>query len=57
MPPDTTGFMDTGLQRHTEYVYRVLACNSAGCSPPSNEVTETTPALGVFIGEEELRQR
>jgi hypothetical protein len=52
LPSDTTGYTDTGLQRRTEYVYRVMACNSAGCSAPSAEVTVTTPALGIFIGEE-----
>jgi streptogramin lyase len=51
LPPDTSGFIDSGLTGHTLYVYRVMACNSAGCSAPSNEATETTPALGVFIGE------
>jgi hypothetical protein len=56
LPPDTTGYADTGLQRMTEYVYRVMACNSAGCSAPSSEVTETTPALGIFIGEEAARR-
>jgi hypothetical protein len=55
LPTDTTGFTDTGLERHTEYVYRVMACNSAGCSAPSSEVTVTTPALGFFIGEEMKR--
>jgi streptogramin lyase len=52
LPPDTTGYTDTGLTGHTEYVYRVMACNPAGCSAPSAEVSETTPALGVFVGEE-----
>jgi streptogramin lyase len=52
LPPDTAVCTDTGLQRRTEYIYRVMACNSAGCSAPSNEVSVTTPALGIFIGEE-----
>jgi len=52
LPSDTTGYTDRGLERQTEYVYRVMACNSAGCSDPSAEATVTTPALGFFIGEE-----
>ena len=52
VPPDTTGTYDSQVKGATTYLYRVLACNAAGCSAPSNEVTETTPALGVFIGEE-----
>jgi len=52
LPPNTTGYMDSRLTRHTEYVYRVKACNSAGCSAPSAEVSETTPAHGLFVGEE-----
>jgi hypothetical protein len=52
LPVDTTGFTDSGLKGRTEYIYRVMACNSAGCSAPSNEGTVTTPALEFFIGEE-----
>jgi hypothetical protein len=52
VPPDATAYTDSGLAGHTEYVYRVMACNSAGCSAPSAEASETTPALGIFIGDE-----
>ncbi len=52
LPADSTGYTDSGLDRSTEYVYRVMACNSAGCSAPSSEVKVATPALGLFIGEE-----
>jgi hypothetical protein len=54
--PIATATQDSPLNPHTTYVYRVSACNSAGCSAPSNEATETTPALGVFIGEEAGRR-
>ena len=40
----TTSFSDTGLLDNTEYFYRVLACNSGGCSAPSTEASATTPA-------------
>jgi hypothetical protein len=49
---DNAGTQDSPLERHTTYVYRVMACNSAGCSAPSAEVSVTTPAYSVFIGEE-----
>jgi hypothetical protein len=35
-------FTDTGLKRSTTYVYRVRACNSSACSPPSNTASATT---------------
>jgi Fibronectin type III domain len=35
-------FTDTGLKRSTLYVYRVRACNSSLCSPPSNTASATT---------------
>ena len=52
LPPDTTGTTDSPVQRSTTYYYRVMACNSVGCSAPSSEVSVTTPSLGFFIGEE-----
>jgi hypothetical protein len=52
LPGNSTGFADSGLRGRTEYIYRVMACNSSGCSAPSAEVSITTPALGFFIGEE-----
>ena len=52
LPPDTTGTTDSPVQRSTTYYYRVMACNSVGCSTPSSEVSVTTPSLGFFIGEE-----
>jgi hypothetical protein len=52
LPPDSTECTDSGLARRTEYVYRVMACNSAGCSAFSSEVTLSTPALGIFIGDD-----
>jgi streptogramin lyase len=56
VPADTTGAQDSPVRGNTSYVYRVMACNSAGCSDPSAEVEVTTPALGIFIGEEEGRE-
>jgi hypothetical protein len=53
VPADTTGAQDSAVQGNTSYVYRVMACNAAGCSAPSAEVSVTTPALGIFIGEEQ----
>jgi fibronectin type 3 domain-containing protein len=40
----TTGYADTGLSAGTDYFYRVLACNTAGCSAPSTEASATTQA-------------
>jgi hypothetical protein len=40
----TTSFADTGLLASTEYFYRVLACNTGGCSAPSTEASATTQA-------------
>jgi hypothetical protein len=43
--PNVTRFSDTSkLRPGTTYTYRVRACNAAGCSPPSNAATATTPA-------------
>jgi thermitase len=42
--PDATGFSDSGLLANTTYLYRVLAYNGAGESPPSNTASATTPA-------------
>jgi hypothetical protein len=36
---NVTGFSDTGVRPETTYVYRVRACNGAGCSGHSNEVS------------------
>jgi len=52
LPPDTTATTDSPVERSTTYFYRVMACNSAGCSAASGEVSVTTPSLGWFIGEE-----
>ncbi len=41
------------MKKATTYVYRVLACDTAGCSAPSNEETVTIPAFGLFIGDGE----
>ena len=41
--PDVTAFSDDGLESGTTYVYRVQACNTAGCSEFSAEASATTP--------------
>lgn len=41
--PNTTSFSRYGLRAGTTYVYRVRACNAAGCSAWSNPATATTP--------------
>jgi titin len=41
--PNTTSFSRYGLRASTTYVYRVQACNAAGCSAWSNTATATTP--------------
>jgi hypothetical protein len=56
VPADTTSAEDSPVLGHTTYVYCVMACNSAGCSDPSAEVSVTTPALGIFIGDEQGRE-
>jgi fibronectin type 3 domain-containing protein len=40
----TTGttYQNTGLTAATQYYYRVIACNAAGCSTPSSEAFATT---------------
>jgi fibronectin type 3 domain-containing protein len=38
----TTPYADTGLAAKTTYYYYVEACNSYGCSGPSNEASGTT---------------
>ncbi len=48
---DATAHTDEDVVVATTYLYRVLACNVAGCSAPSNEVTVTVPALTIYIGE------
>lgn len=40
LPANTTTFQDRGIAGRTES-YRVLACNAAGCSNPSNQVDLT----------------
>jgi hypothetical protein len=42
---NTTTFGDTGLSPSKTYFYRVSACNSGGCSSPSNEDSATTPGV------------
>jgi hypothetical protein len=39
---NSQSFTDSGLKRATTYVYRVRACNSGSCSPPSNTASATT---------------
>ena len=41
--PNTTSFSRYGLRAGTTYLYRVRACNAAGCSAWSNPATATTP--------------
>jgi uncharacterized protein len=40
---EATFYDDRSVDHGTTYSYRVRACNSAGCSAPSNTVTVTTP--------------
>ncbi|MFH1764118.1 MAG: fibronectin type III domain-containing protein [Gemmatimonadota bacterium] len=40
--PNTTAFGDTGLTPNTSFAYRIRACNDAGCSAYSNEVSAVT---------------
>jgi hypothetical protein len=40
--PNTTKYSDTGLKSKTTYFYRVVACNLAGCSAPSNVASDRT---------------
>jgi titin len=44
---DDTSFDDGGLQDCTTYVYRVQACNGAGCSAFTAEASATTPAASA----------
>ena len=39
---DVTVFSDSGLEASTIYTYRVVATNTAGDSPPTNEASATT---------------
>jgi hypothetical protein len=48
VPDDSSDYTDKKASRGATYVYRVLACNTAGCSAPSNEVTITVPAFRIF---------
>jgi fibronectin type 3 domain-containing protein len=41
--PDSTRFLDTGLDPNLSYFYTVVAFNSTGISVPSNEARATTP--------------
>jgi hypothetical protein len=43
--PDATGFSDTAVDANTAYLYRVRACNGAGCSAYTNEAAGTTPEV------------
>jgi hypothetical protein len=36
-------YPNTGLAPATSYTYRIRACNAAGCSGYSNEISQTTP--------------
>ena len=40
--PDAVSFGDEGLDPNTDYVYRIRACNEAGCSEFSGEADVTT---------------
>ncbi len=46
VPPDTESFTDSGLERRTDYEYRVQACNGAGCSSYSNTANAKTSGGG-----------
>jgi len=56
LPANTTSHRDETVEQLTLYAYRIRACNGAGCSPPSNEVALTTPALDIFIGSPERNE-
>jgi hypothetical protein len=45
-PRNATSFTDTRVKKKRTYVYRVVAFNRAGDSPPSGALTVTTPAKG-----------
>ncbi len=44
LPPNSSAYQDSSVQPSTSYLYRVIALNEGGDSPPSNEVPVTTPA-------------
>jgi len=43
--PNTESLQDSGLSASTAYLYRVRACNEAGCSDFSNEAGATTDGI------------
>jgi len=50
LPAGVTNFTDEAVMPGAVYAYRVLACNAAGCSPPSNEqfvVVPLRPSLAI----------
>ncbi len=57
LPAGTRLYADRSVEKQTSYVYRVLACNTAGCSAASNELTVQVPAFGVFIGDPDISSR
>ncbi|MEX2282481.1 MAG: fibronectin type III domain-containing protein, partial [Gemmatimonadota bacterium] len=47
----TTAYQNTGLSAATQYFYRVLACNTGGCTLPSAEASATTrPGAPLTLG-------
>jgi hypothetical protein len=54
---NTTTYGDTGLAASTTYNYRVRACNGAGDSANSSEVSAITSASSVAAGQNGVNQR
>jgi hypothetical protein len=46
--PNVSSHSDFGLEANTTYVYRLRACNTAGCSGYSNEAVATTFAISEY---------
>lgn len=52
--PNTESYTDTSVDPDVTYAYRVFAENALGSSPPSNELTVTTPAANLDFQPESL---
>ncbi|MFA5129715.1 MAG: fibronectin type III domain-containing protein [Patescibacteria group bacterium] len=45
LPPNSTAYQDSSVVPQTSYLYRIIAVNSGGDSPASNETSVLTPAV------------